>query len=292
MSDFGKKTLGITSLTPHYLYSNGNFTANVGVKVDVSTGGERTGVYFSPDVNLAYAATSQFAIFAKVDGGKELNSLAELYDDSQYMSSAYSYERSEVPFDAKLGINVGPAAGFTAEFWGGYSRANNWMMPALFEDCEFFVNATVKGFRYGARLAWQYNDVLKIHAQAEGAPTGDGKGYYKWRDNARWAINAGLTVSPIKPLDINVDWNLRTSRHLYDLTGAYTKYGTSGIAYWDKRDGALGNANSVDISARYRITDAFSVFANVENLLSKRWYITDALQNQGIHGLVGVSYKF
>jgi hypothetical protein len=294
--DFGSATLGITSLKPHYTYNNGNFSADLGVKVDLSTGGERTGVYFSPDVKLAYAATSQFAIYAKVDGGKELNSLAELYDDSQFMSSAYSYERSEVPFDAKVGINVGPVSGFTAELWLGYSQAKNWLMPASFEYAnralEFFLPTTVKGFRYGARIGWQYNDVFKIHAQAEGAPTGEEKGYYKWRDNARWVINAGFTVSPIKPLDINVDWNLRTSRHLFAATTKAQTIGAADIAYWSIEEESLGKANSLDISARYRITDAFSAFVNVENLLSYHWNLTSELQNQGIHGLFGVTYKF
>lgn len=285
---YGKRTLGITSLTPHYNYNNGSFTANLGVKVDLCTGNSNGGVYFSPDVTLAYAPTSQFSVYGKVNGGKELNSLAELYEDSQFMSSAYSYERSEVPFDAQVGVNVGPFSAFTAELWLGYSKANNWLMPAAYDDLEFFVPTDIKGFRYGARLAWQYNEVFKIHAQAEGVPTGANKGYYKWRDNARWAINAGFTVTPIKPLDVNVDWNLRTKRHLYDVFPAV--YGT--IAYWNSVDFDLGNARSLDISATYRITDAFSAFVNVENILSKRWYITSELKNQGIHGLFGVTYKF
>jgi hypothetical protein len=289
---YGKRTLGITSLSPHYIYSNGKLTAKLGVKVDISTGNSNGGVYFSPDVNVAYAATSQLAFFGKVDGGKELNSLAELYDDSQFMSSAYTYERSSVPFDAKVGMNVGPLSGFTAQIWVGYSKAKDWLMPASHMWREFFVPMDVKGFRYGARVAWQYNDVFKIHAQAEGAPTGAGKGYYRWRDNARWVVNAGLTVTPIKPLDINVDWNLRTGRHLFDVDAAVGSLGSVDYAYWNVYDYDLGKANSLDLGATYRITDAFSVFANVENVLGYHWNITTELKNQGIHGLVGVTYKF
>jgi hypothetical protein len=288
----GKKTLGITSLTPHYTYNNGTFSANLGVKVDISTGNNYGGVYFSPDVKLVYAPTSQVAVYAKVDGGKELTELSELFDDSQFMSSAFTYERGKVPYDAKLGINVGPAAGFTGELWVGYSKASNWYMPASYQGTEFFMAGSVKGFRYGARLGWQYNDIVKIFAQAEGAQSGEGKGYYKWRDNAKWAIDAGITVTPIKPLDVTVDWNLRTSRYLYEVEPAVTFLGSIPFGYWQAEKFSLGNANSLNIKALYRINDAWSAFVNVENLLCKHWLLTTEFESQGIHGLFGVTYKF
>ncbi len=288
----GKKTLGITSLTPHYSFFNGKFSADLGVKVDICTGNNNGGVYFSPDVKVAYAPTSQVAVFAKVDGGKELTELSELFDDSQFMSSAFAYERGKVPFDAKVGVNVGPVYGFTGEVWVGYSKADNWYMPASYKEVEFFVPSTVKGFRYGARLGWQHNDIIKIYAQAEGTQSGTDKGYYKWRDNAKWAINAGLTLTPIKPLDITVDWSLRTSRYINEVEPAVTTFLNTPFGFWQKEKFSLGNANSLNIGARYRITDQFSAFVNVENVLCKHWLITTEFESQGIHGLFGVTYKF
>jgi hypothetical protein len=291
-NNLGKKTLGITSLKPHYSFYNGAFSADLGVKVDLNTGNGNGGVYFSPDVKLAYAATSQVSFYGKVDGGKELTELSELFEDSQFMSSAYSYERSKVPFDAKIGINVGYVYGFTGEVWVGYSKASDWAMPASFRDTEFFIPCEVKGFRYGARLGWQYENIFNIHAQVEGTQSGEDKGYYKWRDNAKWAINAGFTLTPIKPLDITVDWSLRTSRHLYEVQPAVASIMSLPYGYWQAENFNLGNANNLNIGALYRITDAFSAFVNVENILSNHWLITTEFENQGIHGLFGVTYKF
>jgi hypothetical protein len=288
----GKRTLGITSLTPHYSFFNGTVSADLGLKVDINTGNGNGGVYVSPAVKVAFAATSQVSFYGKVDGGKELTELSELFDDSQFMSSAYSYERSKVPYDAKIGVNIGYISGFSGEAWVGYSKASDWAMPASYRDTEFFLPSEVKGFRYGARLAWQYESIFKIHAQVEGTESGEGKGYYKWRDNAKWDINAGFTLTPIKPLDVTVDWNLRTSRHLFEVEPASSTLLSVPYAYWTAENFDLGNASSLNIGALYRITDAFSAFVKVENVLSKHWLITTEFENQGIHGLFGVTYKF
>ena len=54
----------------------------------------------------------------------------------------------------------------------------------------------------------------------------------------------------------------------------------------------LGNTGSLNLDARYAITPAFSVFANLENLLCRRWRLAPQVLSQRMHGLVGVSVKF
>jgi outer membrane cobalamin receptor len=85
---------------------------------------------------------------------------------------------------------------------------------------------------------------------------------------------------------------LRTSRHLFEVEPASSTLLSVPYAYWTAENFDLGNASSLNIGALYRITDAFSAFVKVENVLSKHWLITTEFENQGIHGLFGVTYKF
>ena len=146
---------------------------------------------------------------------------------------------------------------------------------------------TVKGFRYGLQLDYSHR-YFDIRLGAEGTPNSLGHGYYKWRDNARWDLSAGVNIRPIDRLAVDLKWVLRTKRHATHLTPVSDGY----VIAWDKSKYDLGDANDLSVSARYAITNAFSAFANVENILGKRWLLLPGVQNNTIHGLLGVELKF
>ncbi len=101
-------------------------------------------------------------------------------------------------------------------------------------------------------------------------------------------FDATVTVTPVKALDLELAYRLRSGRSVYalDLSEenpfdhiAYTKVG-------------LGNAGSLDFGAAYRITPQFSVWARGENLLNGKWQEVYGIPNKGITGLIGIGYKF
>ncbi|MDE6158321.1 MAG: hypothetical protein K2F78_09300, partial [Muribaculaceae bacterium] len=54
----------------------------------------------------------------------------------------------------------------------------------------------------------------------------------------------------------------------------------------------MGNISDLSAGGNYRLTDAISVFAKVENILCRRTLILPGVQSRRMHGLVGASLLF
>ncbi len=285
-------TQGIISLTPYYAFNVGKFHGRVGLKVDFMTGKEKAGssvgdyktLRVAPDVLVDYNATSQFAVFARVTGGENFNSLRSMSQITPFIPSWEHYGRSNIPVAVDAGFNIGPFKGFAASFFGGYAVANDWMMP----DIDGFEADDVKGWHIGVRFDYSYGSLIEASASVETAASGDiDKAYYLWRDRAKWVANATVTVRPVDKLSIGLDYRLRALRNCYDNNDYYS---VASVVH--DYDISLGNVSDLSLEAGYAITDAFSVFARGENLLNRRYDIIYGVAAQGLKGLVGVSLKF
>lgn len=283
-------TLGVISLTPYYAFNSGRVHGRIGAKIDVSAGGEGKKFHVAPAVMLDWNAASQFAIYARVNGGEHLNSLRSLYDYCPFVGGLWQYQRSHIPVTADLGMNIGPFSGFSARLFGGYAVANDWLMPQFADLSSSTGNAHFRAVNYGAYdlkgwhggigLSYEWRSVVKADVSAETASNGSDKAYYLWRDRAKYVIKASVEVRPVKALRLGAGYELRTDRHNYYYDGAFS------YAY------DLGAVSDLRFEASYAINDALTVFARGENLLNKRCDLVTTIQNQGVRGLVGAAYKF
>lgn len=284
------KTLGVISLTPYYAFNSGSIHGRIGAKIELSSGGEGKKIHIAPAVMLDWNVASQFAIYAQVDGGERLNSLRSLFDYCPYMNAAWQYQRSHVPVTFDLGMNIGPFAGFSARIFGGYAVANDWLMPQLtyFQTkmgeqavaMSSFGKYDMKGWHAGVGLSYDWRSVVKADVSAEAAPQKTDRGYYLWRDRAKYVIKAGIEVRPISQLKIGVGYELRDKRCNYLYNGEeYLAIN-------------LKSVSNLSLNASYALNDAFTIFARGENLLNHRYNLVTDIEAQGIKGLVGVTYKF
>ena len=115
----------------------------------------------------------------------------------------------------------------------------------------------------------------------EFAPQKPGSGYYLWRDRAKMVLEASLAVRPVEKLEVNVGYELRADRAAYGYDGTEMPEAIS-----------LGDASLLSVSARYSITPALDVFTRGDNLLGSDYYMLPGVRAQGLHGLVGASFKF
>ena len=283
-------TLGVISLTPYYAFNSGRVHGRIGAKIDISAGGEGKKFHVAPAVMLDWNAASQFAIYARINGGEHLNSLRSLYDYCPFVGGLWQYQRSHIPVTADLGMNIGPFSGFSARLFGGYAVANDWLMPQFTDLSSSTGNAHFRAVNYGAYdlkgwhggigLSYEWRSVVKADVSAETASNGSDKAYYLWRDRAKYVIKASVEVRPVKALRLGAGYELRTDRHNYYYDGAFS------YAY------DLGAVSDLRFEASYAINDALTVFARGENLLNKRCDLVTTIQNQGVRGLVGAAYKF
>lgn len=278
-------TLGIISLRPAYTFAGDNTNVRLGADVDVCTGAGNGSVYVAPDVRVSWEPTSMFAAWLRATGGKELNTLSSVFQYSPFVSSASTYGTTSVPLDAMAGFNVGPIKGLSFSAKIGYARAKDVLLPV---STVAYINTmsaqTVKGVRYGVRLDWDYFRVFSAYVSVEGAPGKDEHGYYKWRDHASTVVEAGATIRPVARLSIDLSWQMRTGRRYMEY-----RYSAADPNFtWCD----LGDVKNLNIGAEYRVTEPFTAFARVENLLGQKWCDIPLLRAPGVHGLLGVSYKF
>ncbi|MDO4319928.1 MAG: hypothetical protein Q4C34_05065 [Bacteroidales bacterium] len=277
MSTTDCETLGAVGLTPHYTLRTADVSARIGLKVDFATGGEGSKVHVMPDVHIAWTPSgSPVAVYADATGGTRLNTFASLRQVSPYLRGAGCYGRSDVPFDIGAGIVVGPVSGFTARIYGGYAKADEWLMMSDLAPIMPFVATDISGWRAGVELGYDFGRLVTVKAGAQIASSGDSHAWYQWRDRARMVVDASLAVHPVERLDITLGYQWRDRRRAADVHGF----------------ASLGCVSDLSASAAYGINDAVSVFARGENLFGRRYSVLPDVDAQGAAGMLGISVKF
>lgn len=277
---------GIISLTPRYQLRSKAFNLDAGVNVDfVINGG--TVVRFSPDVTIDWHPATIVTVTGKVTGGTRLNTLASLYNVNYLNSPMIAYEQSYVPYDAEIALTIGPRKAIYGRVSVAYARANDWLMPQLENATSFFAPQDIKGWKAGVAVGAAYKDLAELEARFEAAPQSYEKGWYLWRDRAKYVAGVDLTVHPLKPLDVTVGWELRARRAIIDSHFTLLPWPRATNVYDD-----LGNISNLNVGGTYRLTDRVSLFARFNNLLSRKVAMIGGIPYEGFNGLIGAEYKF
>lgn len=283
-------TQGYIRITPFYNFSYKQWHGSIGLNADISTGTVGKHFHVAPEVKLAWTPAAVFALEARFTGGERLNPLSELYDINQWTDPLQVHHLSHVPFDGRMTLAIGPFEGTSLKLFGGYSVANEWLIngfwdvyPTPGEKYTAWRNmlrpVDMKGWLAGATVGYSWRNYLELEATASMAPQSWNRGYYLWRDHARYVVRAHATGRPTDRLELTLGYEFRGRRMAYSYDSSANPVN-------------LGNVNTLNIGALYRISDPLSVWVKAENLLNHRYNHLLGIAAQGIKGLVGVSYKF
>lgn len=275
--------LGVVTFNPYWTVASDGLNAKVGVDVDLAVNSGRF-ANIAPNVRVGWtpaAAKSALTLFLTATGGVHANTLGSLLDFTPYVSPVFGYKHSRVPLDVLAGVTVGPFHGVALELRGGYSMADDWLVPVVADGSNLWHKADVKGWRTGATLSYRSQWVKSFSLSYDYSPNKDDKGYYRWRDRAAHVVDAKLTVAPLRRLDVTAGFESRWGRRAYNLSSS----GSDGVV-------SLGRSNNLSLGALYRFDERLSFFARCENMLNTRSWILYDIPAQGVTGLLGVSYKF
>lgn len=287
------RTSGVLAVTPRFVNRTSKTTVIIGAIVDVAINSGKA-FNISPDVTLAWTPTQNFGIEASAKGGMELNTLASLYTGvTPYMNPFMAYKGSHVPYDLRGRMTFGPFVNVTAEVFGGYAKADSWLMPVyndLMPGGAVFETLDVKGYHIGASLGYDNGRTVSAKVKWTMAPSKQYKAYYLWRDRARHVIEADLTVRPVRKLTLNAGFEFRAGRAVY-------RYGSApelvdGLYIHPVSRHSLRPVADLTLGAAWRHTDRLTFFVSGENLLSRTWQQIGPRPTQGITALVGAGYKF
>ncbi len=301
------KTLGVVKLNPYWyapLLEGMNMELGVNADFSVNSG---TAANFSPECAIAWSPRGSMSIFAvevKATGGLYANPLSSLLDYTPYLNPCYeemvyinnreanpyhALGNSHVPYDIAANVTIGPFSGAYLELSGEYAKANDWMMPFIYNGRCSWSSTDVKGWLLGAKAGYRFRDLAEISVAYQRASNGDkDKAFYRWRDRAKQAVSAQLTVTPIRPLAIDLGYEARWGRKVSHVSGSVWS-DMFPLTTTNRRLGAMRN---LWVGASYRLTPQFMIFARGENLLGNRAQLIYNITEQGLTGLIGAQYTF
>ncbi|MBE6317479.1 MAG: hypothetical protein E7081_00685 [Bacteroidales bacterium] len=284
----------LLSLTPHYDKKNNNLTTKIGARLDFQID-DKNKFNISPDVYVDWAASNFISAYAHFSGGIYQNNMASVFDNSPYFSPVVAYHNSILPLVMDLGVNLGPFKGASIKVFGGYAKANDWLMPVYIGGLSSSMNhimgaVDLDSWYVGIDAAYDYRNLFKMRACYKMAPQSYNKGYYLWRDRAKNVFNASVIVTPISPLDIMVDYEYRGGRCSYERIPSI--FQQTEFVHFEHNRLSLGNTNSLSIGGLYRYDKRLSFFARVENLFNNKYDLLYDIASQGFTGMIGATYKF
>lgn len=274
------KTMGVVSLKPYYRFGSKVVTLKLGARVDYTINSGKK-LHIAPDAMFAVNPAAGFGLWLGVGGGEHLNTLQSLAAYSHYISQSFAYKVSHMPIKGEFGLRFGPFKGASLTVDVAYASANNWLMPMLAENQLIFRGQDLRSWKVGAQVNWAFRKWFTFEAGFETLlGSKDKNRWFEWRDRARHVASAAVSVKPLDALTVNLSYEMRMKRSM--LTTSLEQ----GIMF------DLDDVNNVGIGASYRITNAFTVFGKVNNLLGQKYDLITYVPTQGVTGLVGVGFKF
>ena len=274
----GMESNGLVSLTPFYRLTTDAMRLRLGIRVDLSTGHD-SGVAIAPDVTAEFPFADRYVFYASATGGTLLTDYFRFNSLTPYWGGYRPDERldnTHVQLDAVAGFKADLGSGAWLNFYGGFEMRKNELgfFPYVDGDATPLSHSFVQGkgnnVKVGIEGAYAYKDLLDVSLDVN---------YRKWStddgldallyDKPALSLRADVGIKPIPRLGIHVGYEHRT----------FSK----------------GDRDAVsDLYARadYRCFDFLSLWVKGANLTNAQYQYDLGYPAQGIHFLVGTSFRF
>ena len=267
-----------------------------GAVVDLSIH-DNTIFRIAPDVQLEWEFEKLWFLYTSLTGGKSLNTWEKMSAITAYVDPSRKMSNTYTPADFTVGLRTATFKQLHFTLYGGIK----YSIDALFDYRWQYIEATGTGGRltrpvvsfyatdayawkagfeiqynprdfFKAHLAWEHNE---WHQQGSKARICSSEPRNEWK--------AGVTVVPIRPLDISADLYFADGLGYRNLTEGMVDYPSSGN---------LPNIVTLNLGAIYRLNKHIHFSAQLNNLLSKRTDLFYGMPAQRFHFLVGAGVVF
>lgn len=275
----------IVDLNPKFRFRVGAFDVRLGAHVDFSNPDEGSKFHFAPDAGIIWHAGERCNIYVDVTGGQKFVTQGDAYNYSVFAPGCAAYAPLWTKIDALAGFRLGSFGGFSADVHAGYSDSDNALVAGVINwdsvnNTPSLISRSISGWRFGLGFDYVYSDIVKAGIKGDVYSHKNGKGYYRVHDNARFTLDANVSVKVSEQISVDASYKLRACRHAYYVTPV------------DDSRYELGNVSDLGLGCNIKVDDQLSVFMRAENLLCRRYQILPGIQSQRLHGLVGASYSF
>lgn len=262
-------------LKPAYNLSGEHHRLKVGMELAVTSGTE-TKFRIAPDVRFT-AGGGIAAFTAAIGGGTHLRTLAWMHDMDYYANPLTGCaEAAYSPIDATLGVQLNPGGKWTAGLEGKWTTTLDETLGGLYQaylngapEAQAGTPTRLHGFSISVNAGYDFCRALGLHGKASWQPQNGNAGILNGFDRPEFTADITAKSQPIEKLSLALDYNLRARRELLK-----------------------GNVSRLNFTADYRITDRFSVGAELNNLLNRHESILPGIELEGFNAAAGVQLLF
>lgn len=288
-------------LNPYYELNSDDWKLHFGANVDLSFGFDKS-FRISPDVTAQYVFSDSYVLYARATGGKLLNDFRRLeklcpyaeLPGSDIASGSESTSAPDMnwgyvqrPFDTyeqlngSIGFKASPYPGVWFNIFGGYQNLKNDLSytglgaPSLthFESYLSFEQDNTDNFYAGGEVSYDYKDIISLSA---------GYTYRKWDSKSSdylllvkpsSELSFNLRIHPIAALNVNIGYDYIDREEV-------------------KGDIKMSAINDLHAGVSYNFFKGVSVYAQVHNLLNKKYQYYLGYPTEGFNFLGGLSFRF
>ncbi|WP_278527888.1 TonB-dependent receptor [Bacteroides acidifaciens] len=279
-------------LNPYYELDDDDWKLHIGANVDLSFGFDQS-FRISPNITAQYIFSDSYIVYAKATGGKQLNDFRRLeqlclYGD-YYIPTTTGETVTLRPFDTyeqlntAIGLKASPYTGIWFHLFGGYQNLKNDLMygnlvlistsTGPIGNTLAFSQENTNNVYVGSEFTYDYKDILSFALR------------YTYRN---WHSKQNKYLLSIKPEN-----EVSVSLFLHPISALRVNIGCDYIGCKQEAVSPLmSDVNDLHLGASYNVFKGVSVYAQVHNLLNKKYQYYIGYPAQGFNFLGGLSFRF
>lgn len=289
-------------IEPYYLFTGNRVRVKAGVNLDLNIGkgqqfssNKQISFAPSPDVEVEYRIIpSWLAVYGGAEGKFGYGTMQEYMNGCPYRYAARNVTSQHVcgyvPVDAFVGFKIRAAKTLLIDVYARYAYQKN--QTVLYVDSLstrpdgyiHYFYSDYQRWKVGAEITYHYQDIIHILASGN---------YYHWTpenvDAHHPLLDKSMTYDrPSWDAHLRID--ARIDKH-WSLYSDNIFEGQTNALY---KGQVMKTKAKIDLNlgARYDFNKDLGIYLQLNNILNRHHDIYYTYQSQGIHGQVGVSWKF
>jgi hypothetical protein len=277
-------------IQPFYAQVGDFWNLKIGVNILFHTGADAK-VFASPNVGIDINLGAKTILYAKADGELKTNNALQLANENRYINPYSRTIPSRTLVNATIGLKSGVAPGFWFNLFGGYKYTaddyffiprRSWISYGNLSETIALNSKLMLG---GLELKYALHHLFEITL----------KGVYNhWsvnnpRQDNNIAIypdpapygrpriegNASLTVRPIAPLALALDYYLASGRVAHES--------------WNEK---MNDIHELGLNSSCRLNKTVAVYLKLNNILNREYEVIYGYPMQRFHFIAGFNLNF
>lgn len=296
-------------VNPYYNFYYNGFKLHVGGKVHYNVGRGQF-VQFAPDLSAEYPFFEGFSIYAELGGGHILNDFRRLELENPYWMSG-SLKDSHERMNGVLGFKGNAGRTFSFNVNAGYNvTKDDICFMNIFSNMTdvaylYAVNAKTKHFFAEGEIALHFPEIMNLKVTGKTYDwKADRSAYLVMKPKNEIGASLDFRVAPMIKFNINynymehkrvladvyrVDIPNAVGLDLSSLTPDQVSAHASEVAQTSIK---MKPINNLSAGITLDVLSNFSIYAQLNNILNRKYDYYYSYPAQGINFLGGLSYRF